>query len=711
MGSDSAPGLPDAAWPAASVARVRLATLWFCWLGGLAFIAQLLFDGSPLGWVAAALAAGTLTTWLVRPDHDGWFGAAVEALCVGTACQVLDSVQPVIGFLFAVTIRRSLIGGGDEALPVKAVGAVSGYLVGSGVAVAGATGAWRHGLTVEGVMPALLPLIGLVVASAALHQTARAARLAQEALLRADESGRMVHAVLRAGPVGIAVLGGDGVATMSNERAERLFTPHGGRVPCGHETDITTCARGCAEPTGRPIEVHLGAQVLALHTAAVPHPDGDHLVVAAVDITDQRTLQDQLRLRSERDELTGLVSRSHFLELLDRELDSPAPVALLVVDLDGFKEVNDRDGHAVGDAHLRTAADRIRTAVAGAGAVARLGGDEFAVLVTRRDNDDAVALARTLLDALADATTGDPMRASIGIATSAAGSRTGETLLRDADIAMYAAKRDGGNRVRVFDRRLGDQVRARQEAEDDLRAALGTDQFVVHYQPIVDLDDRRVTGAEALVRWQRPGHGLTSPQEFIPLAEETGMIVPLGRLVLSAACTRAARWQSAGRPLGVTVNVSTRQLAHTGFTSDVRALLASTGLDPHLLTIEVTESVWADEAAMRVLTGIRETGVRVALDDFGTGYSSLSYLQRYPFDVIKIDKSFTWSLDDPRTGGVVRCIIDLAGAFGATTVAEGVETPQQADWLRAAGCGFAQGFLYGRPSAVEDEWTTADTRP
>ncbi|GAA0244706.1 hypothetical protein GCM10010492_50020 [Saccharothrix mutabilis subsp. mutabilis] len=698
-------------WPAASVARVRLATLWFCWLGGIAFIAQLLFACSPLGWAAAALAATTLTTWLARPDHDGWTGAAVEALCVATACQVLDSVQPIIGFLFAVTIRRSLVGGGDEALPVKAVGAVAGYLVGSGVAVVGAAGAWRDGLTVEGAMPALLPLIGLVVAVTALHQTARAARLAQEALLRADESGRMVHAVLRAGPVGIAVLDGAGVAAMCNERAERLLAPHGGRVPCEHEPDITTCARGCAEPTGRPVEVHLGAQVLALHTAAVPLSDGDHLVVAAVDITDQRTLQDQLRLRSERDELTGLISRSHFLELLDRELTRSHPVALLVVDLDGFKEVNDRGGHAVGDAHLRTAADRIRTAVAGTGAVARLGGDEFAVLVAHHDNDDAVTLARTVLTALADATADDPMRASIGIATSAPAPEAGETLLRDADIAMYAAKRDGGNRVRVFDRRLGDQVRARQQAEDDLRAALGTDQFVVHYQPIVALDDQRVTGAEALARWQRPGHGLTPPQEFIPLAEETGMIVPLGRHVLSSACTRAAGWQSAGRPLGVTVNVSTRQLADTGFAADVTALLASTGLDPHLLTIEVTESVWADEAAMRVLTGIRETGVRVALDDFGTGYSSLSYLQRYPFDVIKIDKSFTWSLEDPRTGGVVRCIIDLAGAFGATTVAEGVETVEQADWLRAAGCGYAQGFLYGRPSAVQDEWTATGTRP
>ena len=220
-------------------------------------------------------------------------------------------------------------------------------------------------------------------------------------------------------------------------------------------------------------------------------------------------------------------------------------------------------------------------------------------------------------------------------------------------------------------------------------------------QPIVDLATSLVTGAEALVRWQRPGHGMVPPAEFIELAEQTGLIVPLGEHVLGQACGQARRWRSQGHCLGVAVNVSTRQLSGRGFASTLSRMLDAAELPPEELTIEVTESIWADETAMRTLMAIKRTGVRVALDDFGTGYSSLSYLQRYPFDIIKIDKSFTLALGAiSRTERVVACIISLADSLNAATVAEGVETPDQAAWLRDAGCTFAQGYLFGKPNTA-----------
>ncbi|HWO66098.1 MAG TPA: EAL domain-containing protein, partial [Umezawaea sp.] len=503
---------------------------------------------------------------------------------------------------------------------------------------------------------------------------------------------------------GLVLLGDDGVPQLHNDRARTLLDWSGpGSVPCPHGPDITACEHGCGTATADPVEVRVGQTgVLALHPMPV---DPDRTLVAVVDVSARTHREEALRTRSERDELTGLVGRSHFLHLVEQAVPGDGgPVGLLVIDLDQFKEINDAEGHESGDEYLMSAADRIHSA-AGPGAVAaRIGGDEFAVLAPGHDADACVLLGDRVLAALAEPLSAFGyelvIRASVGIAVSH-GEGTATDLLRDADTAMYVAKREGGSRHRLFHPEMGEQVLARQRDKVDLRAAIDSGQLVLHYQPIVDLATGRVTGAEALVRWQRPGHGLLSPIEFIGLAEETGLIVPLGNRVLLDACEQAVRWQE--RSIGVTVNVSTRQLSQAGFLDTLDEVLTTTGLRPKGLTIEVTESVWADEVAMRTLMAVREMGVRVALDDFGTGYSSLSYLQRYPFDIVKVDKSFTAELGESgRTAGVVRCIIDLTRVLGAVAVAEGIETPAQAEWLRAAGCDYAQGYLFGKPDVAEN---------
>ena len=673
---------------------VRLLTSAFAWMGGLALVAALTGAGQgPLHYPVAVLAVVVLSTWVLRPDGDEWWVAAAEGIIAVAAFFVLPGPQPVIGFLFGVTVRRSLRGG-TTWFPVKALPALLGYLTGLGTAIG--FGLHSRPVGVDALVGAAMPLVGLVIGSGALYKTVGAARLAASA-------HRTMSAVVQASPVGLVLLDGDGVPQLHNDRARTLLDwETAGVVPCPHGPDISQCAHGCLQPATDPVEVRVGESgVLALH----PTPVDEGTLVAVVDVSSRTRREDALRTRSERDELTGLAGRAHFLHLVERAVPgTDGPVGLLVIDLDQFKEINDTEGHEAGDEYLVAAADRIRGAVGPGATAARIGGDEFAVLAPGHDVHDSRRLGERVLAALAEPLSAFGyelvIRASVGIAVSQ-GVTTAADLLRDADTAMYVAKREGGARFREFVPEMGEQALARQRDKVDLRAAIDDGQLVLHYQPIVDLGTGKVTGAEALVRWQRPGHGLLSPVEFIGLAEETGLIVPLGNRVLQDASDQAVRWQD--RSIGVTVNVSTRQLSNSGFLQSLDRVLTTTGLRPSALTIEVTESVWADEVAMRALMSVRDTGVRVALDDFGTGYSSLSYLQRYPFDVVKIDKSFTAELGESgRTAGVVRCIIDLTEVLGAVAVAEGIETPAQADWLREAGCNYAQGYLFGKPDVAEN---------
>ncbi|GAA3853251.1 hypothetical protein GCM10022243_18550 [Saccharothrix violaceirubra] len=683
----------DEAPPSAGLRRIMLLIKVFSWLSGAAFAFQLVYSGTgPLCFAVVALVLVVVATWLLLPDRDPWVVPLIEGLVACGAFAVLPTSQPIVGFLFAVTVRRSSRGG-EHRFPFKALPVVVGYALGLLGSMVFGSGSITFG--------SVMPLAGLLVGTTALYEVVRSAGLVRDA-------HRTVEAVVRASPVGLVLVDATGTPRLRNARANALLDP--GPVPCPHGPDVSRCERGCRTDDD-PYEVRVDradgtSRVLSVHAVSVEGPD--HTVIAAVDVSKRRQLEDALRTRAERDELTGLVSRAHFLHLVDEALRTGEVVGLLVLDLDQFKEVNDTEGHEAGDRYLVSAAERINRAAGPVATVARLGGDEFAVLAPGHDVREAARLATHILTELGRPLTGMGyevvVRASVGISVAAEPGMPTAVLLRDADTAMYVAKREGGARIRVFRREMGERLLARQRDKADLRVAVDEGQLVLHYQPIVDLATSAVTGFEALVRWQRPGHGLLGPGAFIDLAEETGLIVPLGNRVLVGACEQAVRWHTQGRMLGVTVNVSTRQLSSASFLTSLDRALATTGLPPARLTLEVTESVWADESAMKALMEVRGTGVRVALDDFGTGYSSLSYLQRYPFDVVKIDKSFTWALGDTaRTAGVVRCIIDLAEVLGAHTVAEGIETPAQAAWLRDAGCAFAQGYLFGRPD-LPDKW-------
>ena len=405
------------------------------------------------------------------------------------------------------------------------------------------------------------------------------------------------------------------------------------------------------------------------------------------------------------DSLTGLPNRVSLRQALagaiDRGQRSHAPVAVLCLDMDGFKGVNDTLGHPVGDA-LLAQFGRLLSRLAPEGFVARLGGDEFAIILADGfDPDRPRALAQAILDAVADPIEAAGHRiatgTSVGIAMFPSDGGDAEQLIKNADLALYRAKQDGRSVFRFFEPALDEAARKRRELELDLRNALKTGQFALAFQPIVDMKTGRVGCFESLLRWHHPVRGTVSPAEFVPVAEDCGLIVSIGEWVMHEACRVAAGWPSDVR---VAVNVSPLQFRNTGFQTIVLQALARSGLPPRRLEVEITESVFLDgeDHVVKVLHGLRELGVRVALDDFGTGYSSLSYLRSFPFDKIKIDRSFVTSIAADRSAAaIVRAIVDLATALDMETTAEGVEDDEQLSRLRGQGCSSIQGFLFSRP--------------
>ena len=426
-----------------------------------------------------------------------------------------------------------------------------------------------------------------------------------------------------------------------------------------------------------------------------------------LDITREREAELQLRQLALYDPLTGLANRAFFHERLKHAIklrhDEGQATGLLYIDLDDFKGINDRWGHDLGDDVLHEIGRRIERSVRPGDTAARLGGDEFAVVLTEPVTpEDAVGVAERLL-----AEVGKPLdggsgplytSASIGIAFGS----DDETLVREADIAMYRAKSHPEVGYAFFDAQLDSAALERSQRIGELREGIGHGEFRLDYQAVVDLERNRIQGYEALVRWEHPTVGELPPGEFIPLAEETGLIVGLGEWVLTEACTEATRLcQLHGRPIQMSVNVSARQLHHPDFFRHVTRALDSSALMPDLLTLELTESTLlaSDERVARTLEKIKALGVVLALDDFGTGYASLSYLRQFPIDVVKIDRSFTANADS-KDGDLVllKGIIDLGHALELNLVAEGIETPEQHTIVRKLGCQQAQGFYFGRPS-------------
>ena len=421
------------------------------------------------------------------------------------------------------------------------------------------------------------------------------------------------------------------------------------------------------------------------------------------------------------DTLTGLPNRSLFQDrlahALARQERDHKPLAVLLVDLDDFKTVNDSLGHAAGDELLKFVAAALGSVLRPADTAARLGGDEFAVLVEdMRGRKDALRVADRIIEALTDRIMIEDkevfVHGSVGIAITY-GQESADDVLRNADVAMYAAKNQGKARYQVFDGAMHEGVMERLDLKTSLQRAIEGNQFVVHYQPLFELSSGRITSAEALVRWNHPERGLVLPGEFIPIAEETGLILEIGRFVLEEACRQLSWWQmNYDSDFSVSVNLSGRQLQEADVVEQVRKGLAAGPVAGGSLTLELTESVLMNdtEGTIAKLTALRSLGVHLAIDDFGTGYSSLGYLRNFPIETIKIDRSFTQGVDQgPEDSALARAIIRLADTLGMKSVAEGVETQEQIEQLVALGCETGQGFVFA-PALPPDELETMMAR-
>ena len=431
------------------------------------------------------------------------------------------------------------------------------------------------------------------------------------------------------------------------------------------------------------------------------------ILAAVIDVTERRKAEARIAHMAHHDALTDLPNRVLFRNRLDEALEGvrrqgDGRLAVHCLDLDYFKSVNDTLGHPIGDRLLQAVADRFRWFLRESDTVARLGGDEFAVIQTAiGEPEEASKLAARLTEAISRPYKIDGHQVvigvSIGIAVAPENGCDPDVLLKNADVALYRAKADGRNTFRFFEHEMDARLQARRLLELDLRKALTAGEFELFYQPLVDLRSNAISGFEALMRWHHPDRGMVSPAEFIPLAEEIGLIVPLGEWLLRQACCEAATWPD---HLTIAVNLSPVQFKSRNLVSAVVSALASSGLEPSRLELEITESVLLhdSDANLATLYQFRNLGVRIAMDDFGTGYSSLGYLQKFPFDKIKIDRSFIREIEErPQSRAIVRAVAGLGASLGISTTAEGVETEDQLECLREEGCTEVQGYLFSRP--------------
>jgi len=437
-------------------------------------------------------------------------------------------------------------------------------------------------------------------------------------------------------------------------------------------------------------------------------------IMAFRDVTAARAKSLEMSHLAQHDVLTGLPNRVLFndrltqaIALADRQ---GKQLAVMFVDLDHFKKINDSLGHEIGDKLLRSVGERLRACVRRSDTVSRLGGDEFVVLLSQVEHaEDAAISARKTLRALTaphliDGKSLD-INVSIGVSTYPIDGQDAESLINRADNAMYEAKQRGRNNYQFFRHEMHARLAERQSLEADLRCALGRNEFVLHYQPKLNLESGQITGVEALIRWQHPQRGLLYPDQFVPLAEECGLILGIGQWVLVEACKQARAWLDAGAGVvPVSVNVSAAEFGAKDFLSRVRAVLIATGVEPQNLELELTESVLMEdaEAAVATLGKLKAMGVRVAIDDFGTGYSSFTYLRRFPSDVLKLHQSFVQEITgDPRDAAIVSAMINMGKSLKQRIIAEGVETSAQLEFLRGQGCEEGQGYYFSRPVVAE----------
>jgi diguanylate cyclase (GGDEF)-like protein len=444
------------------------------------------------------------------------------------------------------------------------------------------------------------------------------------------------------------------------------------------------------------------------------------IIGISTDISERKALEAELERRASHDLLTGLPNRRAFVDRLGQALlrtrrgKEGRKVRVLFMDLDGIKTINDSLGHKAGDGLLVALAERLRNRVRPEDVLARFGGDEFAVLLESVEHpSDAIRVAQRIAQSLREPFAVNDhqvsVSTSVGVALGCAHTNDDpEGMLREADAAMYRAKEQGPGRYAVFDPAMQTRAQERLELETELRQALERGEFVLYYQPEVSLHNGSMVGFEALLRWQHPERGLLKPSAFVPLAEETDLITPIGRWVLEEACQQAKRWEEEhplASPMTMEVNLSSKQLRRQGLGRTVEEALTRAGVEAHTLALDITETVLikASEDDPHVLEALKKMGIRLYLDDFGTGYSSLSYLRRFPVDRVKVDKTFVKGLGEKATDtALVRMIIDLCHTLGVKVVAEGVETSEQAALLRDMGCDFGQGYYFAGPLPGEE---------
>jgi diguanylate cyclase (GGDEF)-like protein/PAS domain S-box-containing protein len=493
------------------------------------------------------------------------------------------------------------------------------------------------------------------------------------------------------------------------EKSRLLHLLADGAAYAGSETEVLECSLRHRDGSMRQFEV--------LHTNLLQDEAVRGIVLNSRDVSERKAFEEQLQHQAFHDPVTNLANRALFAErvrhAVARSRREDNGLAVIFMDLDDFKTINDSLGHAAGDEVLMEVAKRVATSIRSSDTAARFGGDEFAVLLEDIESaQEAADTAERILESLTVPMRLDQkelvVRSSLGISVveGDAGADADE-LIRNADAAMYIAKRDGKGGYRLFEPAMHEGVLARLELRADLQRAIAGDQLELYYQPVVRLDDGSVSGVEALLRWRHPERGIVGPDEFVPLAEEMGLIVPIGRWVLREGCRQAKIIQQAlpkDPPLTMSVNLSVKQLQHSDIVADVRDALEQSGLDPSSLTLEITETVMMTDTDLAVqrLEELRNLGVRLAMDDFGTGYSSLSYLSRFPVDVLKMDRSFLAAGASPEASGLATAVVALGQTLSLEVVAEGIEFPEQWETLRELGCGLGQGFYFARPMPPED---------
>jgi diguanylate cyclase (GGDEF)-like protein/PAS domain S-box-containing protein len=688
-----------------------------------------------LALLAVASVVGEFTGRFVHSDASArslHFGIAMQSLSVSAVIYAVGwGPTLAIGYLFVVA--RALDLAGTRAWRISFLWAVVGISLGQVSIAIGLVPTYVRVPYVHGL--AALDILGVGFVMSLLGAKTEQSECAFAERDRADSDVRsalsLLTATLDSTADGILVVDEAGRITQFNSRFTQMW-----RIPeevLGHRDD-STALQFVLDQLVRPelfvakVE-ELYAQPEAESDDTLRFKDGrvferhslpqrvDGAVVGRVwsfrDVTEHDRLVDELEHQAFHDSLTGLANRALLRDRLEHALArarrSAVTVAVLFCDLDGFKMINDTLGHDIGDLLLVEVARRFEQGLREGDTAARIGGDEFAIVLDDTNPGDAVDLAQRLLDAVREPFSVDGreilVRASIGVADSSSDAVDAEELICRADIAMYAAKTKGRDRFQSFEPAMQVELSARHLLHGDLRHAVLLDgALVLHYQPIIDLETGTIDSIEALVRWNHPTRGLVPPDEFIPMAEETGLIVDIGRYVLREACWQMMQWRSlpGTAHVSMSVNVSSHQLYDGQFVSDVETSLRDSGLPASGLILELTESSLLSDTSRvhQRLAALRSLGVRVAIDDFGTGYSSLAYLRSFPIDFLKIDRSFVNELEDAsddQGSSLVRSIISIGHDLDLVVIAEGIEHASQLDELRAAGCDFGQGYFFGRP--------------